>query len=327
MIILAGVGLVLVAVAVVDQYVTTIAVRGGGPLSSRVVDMLWRPAVRSRRMTHAILSWYGTLMVAAIVLTWIVLLYTGWSLVFLSHPDAVVSATTGEPVGLWERLYFTGYVVTTLGNGELRPGGLPWQIGTLLAALSGLGVITLAITFIMPVLGAVVHKRQVARTIHGFGATPADIVANGWDGTGFTALATHLANLVPELASLAQQHMAYPVLHHFHSEDRRTALAPMIAVLDDALTLLRYGVKPKHRLDAITLRATAEGVEVLLEALGAAHIDPSSDPPDEPSIDILRGMDIPTVADDEYADATSELAQRRCLLIAFVASDGWHWGQ
>ncbi|MGI8574574.1 MAG: hypothetical protein ACR2MA_04360 [Egibacteraceae bacterium] len=77
-------------------------------------------------------------------------------------------------------------------------------------SLSGLGIITLAITFATPVMGAMVRKRQVARTIIGFGASSSDVLRNGWDGTSFSSLTTHLANLVPELAALAQQHVAYP---------------------------------------------------------------------------------------------------------------------
>lgn len=152
----------------------------------------------------------------------------------------------------------------------------------------------------MPVLQRVVHKRQVARTIVGMGATPADILANAWDGSGFPTLPTHLGNLVPELNALAHEHMAYPVLHHLHAADRGTALAPTIAVLDDALTLLRHGVEPKHRLDATTLRMVSIAVDGLLATLKAAHIDPADDPPDPPALDILERRHIPAVDVDEY---------------------------
>jgi len=47
-------------------------------------------------------------MLPVILLTWTLLLYVGWTLVFLGRPEAVVNATTGEPVGWPQRLYFTG---------------------------------------------------------------------------------------------------------------------------------------------------------------------------------------------------------------------------
>lgn len=323
--ILGVVGVALVVLAVVDQYLTTLTLQGGGPVTSRLVAGLWRPAARSRRISHRVLQRYGALMLPVILGTWLVLLYTGWTMFFLARSDAVVVASTGEPVGSLPRLYFVGYVLTTLGNGELRPGDGYGQVGTVAAALCGLALITLAITFVMPVLDAVVHKRQVARTVVGLGATSRDVLANGWDGRGFSAMTTHLANLVPELTSLAQQHVAYPVLHYFHTPDRVTALAPAISVLDEALTLIRHGVAPEHRLDAVTTRTTATAIEVLLEALDAAHIDAADRAPDPPPLSTLVELGIPTVEPAGYEAAVAGLAGRRALLLAFVASDGWTW--
>ena len=59
-----------------------------------------------------------------------------------------------------------------------------------------------------------------------FGETPADILGNAWNGNTFEPLTIHLANLAPSLSRLAQQHMAYPILHYFHSAERSLALAP-----------------------------------------------------------------------------------------------------
>ncbi|MBA2414493.1 MAG: hypothetical protein H0V64_01050 [Geodermatophilaceae bacterium] len=101
-------GLVLVALAIVDEYVTTLSLHGGGPLSGRLVARLWGPAARSGRIGHRVLERYGALMLPVILLTWTLLLYVGWTLVFLGRPEAVVNATTGEPVGWPQRLYFTG---------------------------------------------------------------------------------------------------------------------------------------------------------------------------------------------------------------------------
>lgn len=318
-------GLALVALTAFDVFVTTISMHGGGPVTARLSDRLWRPLARTGRLSHRVLSWYGTAMLPIMVGTWTLLLYVGWTLVFLGYPEAVVNAPTGEPVGAGQRVYFTGYVLTTLGNGELRPGSAAWQACTVATALSGLGLITLAITFATPVINGVVQKRQVAQTITGFGSTAEEVLENAWDGTGFSALTTHLANLVPELTTLAQQHVAYPVLHYFHSEVRATALAPSIAVLDDALTLLRHGVAPRCRIDLVTLGTAATAVGVLLGALEAAHIKSEEASPDAPPLFLLERMGVPTVDHDDYTRALAAMQDRRALLLAFVRSDGWSW--
>lgn len=99
------------------------------------------------------------------------------------------------------------------------------------ASVTGLALITLAITYVTPVMSAVVTKRRVARVIVALGPTPTDVLDKGWDGQSFQRIASHMTNLAPALADLAQQHMAYPVLHYFHPAERATALAPAVAVL------------------------------------------------------------------------------------------------
>ncbi|HEX6257661.1 MAG TPA: ion channel [Euzebyales bacterium] len=326
--ILGAVGTVIALVAVTDVYITTISMRGAGPLSGRVMSTLWRPAVRSTRFSHWALQVYGSLMLPLAVAMWATLLYVGFTLVFLGDPDAVVRATNGAPAGIGERLYFVGYTMSTLGNGELRPGAGVWRAGTVAASLAGLVLITLAITYVTPVMNAVVTKRRVARMIVDLGPTVSDLLDKGWDGESFDRLRGHLSNLAPAFADLAQQHMAYPVLHYFHPVDRGTALAPATALLDDTLTLLRFGVAEPQRPDPVTLGRVTAAVDLLLAALHEAHIDPVDEPPEPPSLAILDRLGVPCVTEQEYhaAAADADLSDRRALLAGFVANDGWSWG-
>lgn len=318
-------GLGVVLFTLTDVFVTTVSMRGAGPLSSRLMNHIWRPAATSTRLSHRGLEIYGSLMLPLAVVIWGVLLYAGWALVFLAGPDAVVEASSGAPAGWWDRIYFTGYTISTLGNGELRPDGGVWQGLTVAASVTGLALITLAITYVTPVMSAVVTKRRVARMIVALGPTPTDVLDKGWDGQSFQRIASHMTNLAPALADLAQQHMAYPVLHYFHPAERATALAPAVAVLDDALTLLRFGVAPAHRLDPVTLHTTMAAIDVLLSALQAAHIDPADRAPDVPPLSVLERLDVPTVTDDEYRADVDGLTDRRALLLGFVENDGWSW--
>lgn len=323
--ILAVAGLALVVLTLVDVAVTTISMRGAGPVSARFMDGIWRPMAASTRVSHRALEIYGSLVLPLTVGLWSALLYLGWTLFFLSDPRAVVTATSGTPVGWWERVYFTGYTISTLGNGELRPGGAVWQAGTVAASVTGLALITLAITYATPIMSAVVAKRQVARMVVGLGASPGHMLEKGWDGESFDRLSSHLDTLAPEVGALAQQHMAYPVLHYFHSADRSTALAPALAVLDDMLTLMRFGVDPDVRLDPVTGDTVTAAIDVLLSALDAAHIDAADATPDPPSLTVLDQLGIPRVDDEEYAQHADELRERRSLLLGFVHSDGWSW--
>ena len=160
------------------------------------------------------------------------------------------------------------------------------------------------------------------------GPTVSDLLDKGWDGESFDRLRGHLSNLAPAFADLAQQHMAYPVLHYFHPVDRGTALAPATALLDDTLILLRFGVAEPQRPDPVTLGSVTAAVDLLLAALHEAHIDPVDEPPEPPSLAILDRLGVPCVTEQEYhaAAADADLSDRRALLAGFVANDGWSWG-
>lgn len=50
------------------------------------------------------------------------------------------------------------------------------------------GTLTLAITYLVQVVQAVVHKRVLAEQIHALGQDAAGIVAGGWTGNGFSPM-------------------------------------------------------------------------------------------------------------------------------------------
>ena len=98
----------------------------------------------------------------AAVLMWTLLLWAGWALVFLASEGAVIGASSGAPADAWARVYFVGYTLVTLGLGAYPPAGPAAQLATTAASLSGLVVLTLAISYILPVLQAAVHRRATA---------------------------------------------------------------------------------------------------------------------------------------------------------------------
>ncbi len=162
----------------------------------------------------------GSLCLLSISASWIALLWLGWWLLFTAHPASIVHSSTGAVASATERVYFIGFTLFTLGNGDFVP------TGRTLAGGDGAGLIerplfvTLSITYLTPVLSATMDKRQLAAVIHDLGVTPTEIVANSWDGEGFDDLMSQLSlSIGPKLHLHAERHLAYPVLHYFHSRD------------------------------------------------------------------------------------------------------------
>jgi hypothetical protein len=315
-------GLLIVCCAVWDIIITTITVRGGGPVTSWTTHYLWtlmRWTFGGPR-THALLAHAGVLTVLSIIGAWVVMLWGGWFLVFLGSGDAIVTSSGGMPADTWSTFYFAGYTLFTLGLGDFRPVGELWQVLTAVCAGCGLFALTLSVTYFVPVLSAVAQKQALAATITSLGATPEHILRDAWDGDSFASLDSVLSDLHQQIVFLAQQHLAYPALHYFHSAEPRTALPLRLAALDEALLVLRYGVRPETRPQERLLALNLEAISYFLHVLNRAHIRPAADAPPKPSA--------PCAPEASLSDAATLIPDRdmhRRLMLGFVENDGWTW--
>lgn len=325
---LATVGAVLVLLSLVDMIWTTVAVSAGaGPVTGRLTAGLWHGVRRiaGQGQNHRLLRLGGIAIVCSVFITWIVMLVIGWGLVFTASPGAVIDVSASAPATDMERFYFAGYVAATLGNGSYAPGYGLWQVLTVLAAFSGLLVATMAITYLVPVTSAVVGRRKLALQISSLGEDPVAIVRAALTDRDWQAFDRQLESIGDGLSQLGEQHLAYPVLHYFHDIDRPAAASVNIAVLDEVLTIMRYGLPEETRPSPVTLRSVRNSLGSFLSALEAGHISEADEDPASEALEMLRELDIVTVSDEDFAEALEDNARRRRLLLAFVEDDGWTW--
>lgn len=330
-------GLVLVGTALFDALRTTISVSGGGPLTTRLAHGLWQGALhwhhrrrsseRPGSSSHHVLASIGTVVLLGIIVTWILLLGTGYFLLFSAEPTSVVSATTGVPADFWERVYFTGFTISTLGTGDFVPNGNAWRVLTDFAALSGLFVVTLSITYLVPVISAVVAKRHLAASIAGLGQTPEEILRSGWDGESLDSLEQPLVSLGSEIEMHAQRHLAYPVLHFFHSPQQHTSVSPSTAALSEALRLMQ-ALPPEAQPPPAAVHTARSAIDSLLSTMHSSFMPTKEQmeaPPGRPAPEALRAMELPVAEDPDRVVDEDEERWRRHLLRAFLQNDGWTW--
>lgn len=322
---LAAIGAALIAMVLIDVAWTTVAAgSGAGPFTKRSGRMLWRAALAAhgRSRGHTLLTAAGPSIVATALIAWITLLLIGWTLIFCSTDGAVRAASTGDPGDLIDRIYFAGYTLLTLGLGDYVPGDGIWQLATVLTTGSGLVLVTLSITYLVPVASAVVQGRQLAAQIGGLGATAHDIVLRGWNGSDFGCLGQSLSTLLSTLHTVRLQHLAYPVLHFFHSQSRRDATAVHIANLVEAVGLLQYGVEEGARPDSQTLAAVEDGLDEFLATMDGVHITDDADPIGAAALEPLTQAGIPTTP-STYQEHIAGSERRRRLLASYLHDDGW----
>ena len=202
--------------------------------------------------------------------------------------------------------------------GNLVPGGTVWQILTALAAFNGLIVITVGITYLLAVVSAAVKMRQLASCITSLGATPEDILVQGWTGKDFGPLLDHLSAMIPMVLLTKQQHLAYPILRYYYSSDASTAVGPAIALLDEIVMLLLHGVQADQRPVSMRFRPLRRGIEAMLANLTPSSLDAVDRPPLEPDLQPLRSAGIETIAEAEFTKIVNGYAKRRQRLFAMV---------
>lgn len=319
-------GVALLLGAVVDLFWTTLWIEGGaGPLTSRLMAWTWRTLRRGGARNRRLLSLSGPLLFALSLTTWIVLLWSGWTLIFTGAETALTDTLDRGSISWTDRVYFTGYTIFTLGIGDFAPRQGIWQFVTILATGSGLLFVTLSVTYTLSVLDAVTQKRAFASNVSGLGTRSEDIVRAGWIGEEFRGLELPLHTFATQLDVLTENHKAYPILHYFHSAQVEQSPVIEIAVLDEALTLLRFGVRERDRPNELVVRNARASVENYLETLREAFVEPADDPPPSPNLAALREADIPTVSDEAFATSLGEFDERRRMLLGLVESDARRW--
>ena len=320
-------GLIIVAIVLLDVLWSTISTNGGGPMTMAVTIGCWKVArgLFLRLEYHRILMTNAAVILVLTFLAWVVPMWLGWTMVFSAVDEAVIHQMTGEPAGLADRAYFSAMVFLTLGTGDLVADAGGWRLLSTVAALNGLVVITLTITYLISVLAAVMEKRRLALLINAMGTTASDIVTNGWDGEDFDVLEDQLYDIAARLTLHAERHLAYPVLQYFHPRDDNAALPPALARLDDTTTLLSRCVEENARPNEATLQILRGAIDVYLDRVQLAHLSEVKTHPPTPDIDALDVSGVPVCEYRICREAFASRTDRRTTLCGLLQAEGWSW--
>lgn len=320
-------GVVLIAFASFDLFVTVLTTRGGGPLSARFSNWGWdgvRFLGRWRRLRR-LLGYAGPLIAVLTVLGWIAMFWAGWTLIFTAAPEQVVSSDTGEPADDWARLYFSGYAFFTLGLGDYRPVGGLWQVLTTVSAGNGFLVIGLSASYLIPLVGGSVLKRSIALQIDTMGRSPEEILISAWDGSGLPGLSEQLASLSPMIIQAGQQQLAYPVLHHFQPLEAEAALPVQIVRLSEALRLHDHGLAVQVRLPPSVTLQLRRAIGLHIEMLDRSRLEKADGVPPPTNLAALRQAGLPVATDAEFRGRLDQEKDERRHLEAVVRHSGWDW--
>lgn len=240
----AGAGIILLIL--VDIFRTILHHGDTGPLSGRSNRLIWRAlrwaSLLLPRFRDAILGVAGPVMVVITVGVWVVSLVLGFALIVWPALGTGIQDTGGATsTDFATAVYFSGYALTTLGTGDIVAETAPYQLLMVIEAGLGFSVLTMALTYVLAVYGAIISRNTFALALHhGAGGhyDAAELVARLGPGGDFSQSRTELTSLATGLLELVDLHRSYPILPYFRFREPFHALPGMMMVMMDTVSLI-----------------------------------------------------------------------------------------
>ncbi len=319
-------GISFILLTVIDIFQTVIQIGGGGVMSKFFSEHLWKFFVwiAGGDPQSKILAYAGGFILASLFFFWIILLWAGFSLIYLSEEAAVVDTNSGRMVSTVGKIYYVGYTLTSLGNGDLKSGSDAWRLMSNFMGITSMFIVTLSISYLLPVLQAALSKRVLAKYINQMGDNPQEILIKGWNGKDFSLLYNRMRTLDAMILKHTENHLAYPILHYFHAERREFSAPLNLAKLDEALTCIQI-----FELDPSATRYNwqflRKSLDDFVEMAKRSYVQPEKEAPPF-HIDLLASS-FPQIEklNEGLPVIQSDLNERRKLLLGLVQKDCWKW--
>jgi hypothetical protein len=327
-------GALLLGLTLLDVFLTVLYARAGHSIFSgwvaRGVWRLFRLIARGAgRHGGTVLSYCGPAILVGIVLAWSSLLTASIALILHPALGHGLRAETGPtPTDFLTALYAAGSSISVVGARGIGPVTDPLRLFYLFTSLTGLSVLTLALTYLMQVYSALQLRNSLASEVHlmsGGTGEAAELIGRLGPGGRYEACYSSLADLAADLTRAGETLHLYPVLFYFRFPEPHYALSRVVFVLLDAAALIRSALEEERAgwLQASAAVAQIDGAgsalaeQVRRNFLGGTGAPEARPPADgwrdayDRAAEVLRRFDAPVRSDaDAAAGRYAELRAR-----------------
>jgi hypothetical protein len=264
---------------------------GRATLARGVMRGLWRAMRPLRTRTSQAAPIAGPLALISVIFLWVVLLATGWALIFWPQLPEEFRSVDGRPVGdgFLDALHLSLVTLTTLGFNEVPEEG--WlRVAAPVEALIGFGLLSASISWLLLIYPVLSRRRSLSYEV--------SLVRQAERETGISveqlppeAVERLYADLTSRLVTVERDLVNFPVAYYFSEADERfslAAVAPYLLELADrglgedmpAEVRLRAGMLRDALEDlAVTTARRFHGspgpVEAVLRAYARDHVRPA----------------------------------------------------
>ncbi|MEP7037889.1 MAG: ion channel [Acidobacteriota bacterium] len=305
-------GLVLLALVFYDIYATILRGTKHSGLFSRFLNRgLWRGVAvltqnLNRRLRHRILAAIGPLLMPLLISIFIVMLLTGFALIYM--PRMETGFKINDAVGgslIFKAFYFSGITLLTIGYGDILPITDTTRVVAIVEGASGIGIISLSITYLLTVYGALERKRAVALKFYHQARQGADIsgfIASHFSRGRFYSLTESLREATRDLQESLESHLEHPIIHYFHSVEVYKGLPRALFVALETVAIINAHLDEKNYVEA------GDHPDVLIAGDNARHV----------LFELLVSLNLKEHATDAFESEEKILARRRkCFNRAF----------
>ena len=324
-------GILLYIIVALDIIKTTLSSTGGGYITNKIAQAVWKVwfLLSGKNGKSKMLQYAGPTVLVSILVFWVATLWGGYFLMILSDPDSIKKSSTLEVALPLEKLYYAGYVVSTLGIGDYVANNHAWRITTNVIAFSGLAFITASITYFVQILSANGLQNSLATYISGLGSTPQQILLYSWNGKDFSKLSDKISDLSQMIIQHTMNHHSYPIIHYFHNNNPQQSITPSMARLYDAYCLLENAVKEDANLSQVDRSMLGNAFEAYHHTMlkdFVKQLEPGLTTPALPT-DSLMQEGVPVLQEPKEQSLPPKYEKQRMLYTKLLQKEGWGWEQ
>jgi hypothetical protein len=243
------IGVLLIVLVIFEIYMTVLrAHKHPGPVSKKINRWLWLMASnvanrQSQRARHLILNSVGPLLLPILTGFLLVFLLIGYALIYFPRlpEDFHINSNAEIYQPLREAIYFSGVTLLTIGYGDVTPRTDFMRLIALLEGFSGVAVISLVVTYLLTVSGAVQLKRAVALSFYHqakHGADVAGFITHYFRRGNFYGLEEIFRTGTRDIQILLESHLEHPVIYYYHSISVYKSMPRVLFILLEASNII-----------------------------------------------------------------------------------------
>lgn len=274
-ILLLFIGITILICTFLDFFHTTLSGQGFGWISGKANKLLGRIILKNRNTF--IFKYSGFLHLLITALFWLLLLFLGSFLIYASSPEMVVNSDSRVPATMLERLYYTGFVISTLGIGDFIPGKDLSRIFTTILSFSGFILLTTALTYLISVVNTVLQKKQLAIYISTLGNDINEIYGSVITPEGVNLLVKNSNSIREMIIKNSSNYIFFPIVQYYLSDKKEEALELQLVRLYEVLMVLSFQFEPETR-QALKIRSILATIVKYVNLRLAKQEDYSFDP-------------------------------------------------